>query len=90
MPPDPLEKGALRPLNCNSRLLLFYPPPTSNFIENPGKCPQHRFSGVKQNGNMKYILQTCHLDAIFALSLCFSDREMSSFVPSVSLLRPEV
>ena len=35
MPPDSLEKGALRPLNCNSRLLLFYPPPTSNFIENP-------------------------------------------------------
>ena len=35
MPPDPLEARALRPLNCNSRLLLYYHPPTSNFIENP-------------------------------------------------------
>ena len=34
-PQTPLENGALRPLNCNSRLLLFYHPPTSNFIENP-------------------------------------------------------
>ena len=29
------EDGALRPLYCNSRLLLFYHLPTSNFIENP-------------------------------------------------------
>ena len=34
-PQTPLEDGALRPLNCNSCLLLFYHPPTSNFIENP-------------------------------------------------------
>ena len=34
-PQTPLEDGALRPLNCNSRLLLFYHPPTSNFSENP-------------------------------------------------------
>ena len=34
-PQTPLEDGALRPLNCNSHLLLFYHPPTTNFIENP-------------------------------------------------------
>ena len=34
-PQTPLEHGALQPLNNNSRLLLYYHPPTSNFIENP-------------------------------------------------------
>ena len=33
----PLEDGVLRFLNCNSRLLLYYHPPTLNFIENPEK-----------------------------------------------------
>ena len=37
-PQTPLEDGALRSLNCNSRLLLYYHPPTSNFIENPDMC----------------------------------------------------
>ena len=41
MPQIPLEDGALRPLNCNSRLLLYYHPPTSNFIENPVKTSKH-------------------------------------------------
>ena len=36
MPPDPPRIRGLRPLNCNSCILLFYHPPTSNFIENPG------------------------------------------------------
>ena len=56
----PLEDGALRPLNCNSRLLLFYHLPTSNFIENPGKaiktrteCMQLTQSAGKQNKFLK-------------------------------------